>query len=138
MAQLKSNKAKVLGLVALISVLGIASVYAFGGIGRGPGSGPMKGLAAMQSYLDLSDNQVQKIMDIGHKYRKLFYQNRNNSSKLYELRQKRRDKVLSVLTKEQKEKWLDARANRMRGPKRGPRRGNGRGYGRGPCSRYQK
>lgn len=111
-------------LVAVLSgvmTLGGTSLYAWGWghhgggwgyhHGYGMGYGNMNYLA---DELNLTDQQVDKIIKIDAEYNARYYQNRDNYDKIYSLRQEHRKAVYDVLTDKQKKKF-DATFDSRRG-----------------------
>jgi len=80
-----------------------------------------RGLAHLKAELKLTDAQVLKIMDIKHEFHKKVYLNRNNRTKILELKLEMRKKILRVLTREQRKKFEKMPKRRDRRPYRGMR-----------------
>ncbi len=102
--------------------------YGRGGGRRGPGPGFNGGCGSgkylfLKEELGLTDKQVEKIFRIDSEFREKYFKNRNNRTRILEIRVEHRKAIEKVLTKEQKEKFNNLR------PGRGYRRGPGR---RGP------
>ncbi|MFH0974600.1 MAG: hypothetical protein V1874_02325 [Spirochaetota bacterium] len=114
------NKKLVILAILAASLIAAGDLSAWGrrggycdGPGAGYGAGP-RHLEYMQSELGLSDQQVKQIFDIGTQYRQKYFENRNNTDKIDELRIEHRKAVQSVLTKEQQEKFNKIRNNNCR------------------------
>lgn len=130
----------VIVLISLTAADAFSQGYGRGGKrGYGPGycNGPGYGggygfgrLEFLKEELGLSEKQVEKIFRIGTEFREKYFKNRNNRTKILELRVEQRKAIESVLTKEQKEKFNNLRDRRGYGRHwKGPGRGYGRGYG---------
>lgn len=79
---------------------------------RAPGMyKPFHNLNMLQERLNLTDAQVDKIYMLQKDYMNQCYQNRDDSAKINELREKYFSDVRSVLTDEQKTKWEDFKNN---------------------------
>jgi Spy/CpxP family protein refolding chaperone len=87
------------------------------GKGKGDARGSHNGghgfMSMMQKKLDLSDEQCDKIFKIHKDYMDRFYQNRNDESKIKELRAKQMSEIQNVLTPQQKAKWEERKKNRQ-------------------------
>ncbi|MCL2142626.1 MAG: hypothetical protein FWH46_07165 [Methanimicrococcus sp.] len=68
----------------------------------------------MQNSLGLSNEQSDRIFKINRDYMDQFYQNRNNESKIKELRAKQIGEIQNVLTPEQRAKWDEMKKNRQK------------------------
>ncbi len=139
-ARMKKMKKGILTL-AVITFISLTAADAFSqGYGRGGRRGPGPGFGGgcgtgkylfLKEELGLSDKQVEKIFRIDTEFREKYFKNRNNRTKIMELRVEHRKAIEEVLTKEQKEKFNNLR------PGRGYRRGPGRGPGGCPnCPNY--
>ncbi|MCL2025489.1 MAG: hypothetical protein FWG92_01640 [Leptospirales bacterium] len=69
---------------------------------------------AIQNKLGLSDAQCDRIFKINKDYMDQFYQNRNNESRIKELRAKQIGEIQNVLTPEQRTKWDEMKKNRQK------------------------
>lgn len=115
MHKLKKFKKGIIALAAvsvvIIVVFSVGDVFSQG-YGRGKrGNGPgyryhgYRGLNSMKAELGLTEKQVNKIFDIGTKYRNLYFKNRGNYDKISKLRSEHRKEIDNVLTKSQREKF---------------------------------
>jgi len=96
--------------------------------GIGPGMGhEFRHLDMLKIELGLSNSQVQKIFDIGTKYRILFFKNRGNYNKTIELLTQKKKDIEAVLTKEQRTRLNTLFQNR-RGDRRHRRHRGRMGY----------
>lgn len=72
--------------------------------GQSKGHG-FRHLSRLQESLDLTEDQVKKIFDIGTEYREKYFENRNNPEEIKALRVEHRKAIEEVLTESQKEKF---------------------------------
>ena len=75
--------------------------YGYGMMGKQS----FKHLNVMQSKLDLTNNQVDRMYNIHKDYMDKIYQNRKDADKVKELKGQCRTEIESILTSEQKAKW---------------------------------
>jgi hypothetical protein len=81
-----------------------------GRFGAGPGYGHQFGLMPgnfMRSELNLTDQQVKQIFDLGTEFRAKCFENRNNPDKLTSLQAEHRKAIEKILTKDQLDKFND-------------------------------
>ncbi|MCU0846991.1 MAG: hypothetical protein MUD12_03810 [Spirochaetes bacterium] len=71
----------------------------------GCGFHELKKLEMMQKELGLSDEQVEKIFNIGTEYRDKYFKNRKDQDKIKELMTEHKKAVEAVLDEKQKEKF---------------------------------
>ncbi len=76
------------------------------GFMHGPGYG---GYDNFKSELGLTEKQIEKIHKINSEYREKIFRNRNNTDKIYSLREEQRKEIDKVLTAKQKEKFYQSR-----------------------------
>lgn len=131
MKAIKKTTVMTVAAIMAVTVIGISSVQARRGGGpggmfpRGPhGAGFyfVFHLNRMQERFGLSDNQVQKIFDIGTKYRVEYFKNRKNLPAIEKIHAEHLKEIRSVLTDDQKKIWDDIQKRRQ---ERGPGRGMG-------------